>query len=89
MKNIKELNINPEKLIKNDELLNLKGGDEGSGPCGTSHAYYCDYRPYPAPCPMTENALVCEGAYGNPEAAILATYPDATEISCNLVVELG
>jgi hypothetical protein len=34
MKTLKKLSINPEKVIKNEELVNLKGGYDlfGSGP---------------------------------------------------------
>ena len=39
MKKLTKLNINPEKLMKNEELVILRGGyDCGSG----SDLYYCD-----------------------------------------------
>lgn len=43
MKNFGKLSINPDKVMKNEELLNLRGGqvqptttchDKGSGQCG-------------------------------------------------------
>jgi len=33
MKRLNKLQINSEKLIKNDELITLRGGDYGGGPC--------------------------------------------------------
>ena len=36
MKNFERINITSEKLLKNDELINLKGGT-GSGPCWYCH----------------------------------------------------
>lgn len=33
MKKIKKLQINPEKLINNNELMTLKGGYDGDEPC--------------------------------------------------------
>jgi hypothetical protein len=34
MKKLNKLEINPKKLMKNEELLNLRGGYEGGGWCG-------------------------------------------------------
>ena len=34
MKNLKKLSINPEKVIRNEELVNLKGGSYWPG-CGS------------------------------------------------------
>lgn len=34
MKKLRKLTINPEKVLKNEELVNLKGGYDGF--CGTS-----------------------------------------------------
>lgn len=33
MKKLGKLSINPEKVIKNEELVNLRGGDYGTGCC--------------------------------------------------------
>ena len=44
MKKLKKLLINPEKVIKNEELVNLRGG-YGNGTCGAvsgSGSIYCD-----------------------------------------------
>jgi len=37
MKTLIKLSINPEKVLKNDELKRLKGGDW----CGTCYIYEC------------------------------------------------
>ena len=34
MKKLGKLTINPEKVIKNEELVNLRGGYGTQGPCG-------------------------------------------------------
>jgi len=41
MKKLGKLFINPEKLIKNEELLNLRGGDVYEGDCSASPAIFC------------------------------------------------
>ncbi len=39
MKKLKKLSINPEKLMKNDELINLRGGYGGTNACGGDGMY--------------------------------------------------
>ncbi|MCC7575981.1 MAG: hypothetical protein KK926_03980 [Methanomethylovorans sp.] len=41
MKNLKKLNINPERLMKNEELKSIRGG-EGSSEWALCKAYYYD-----------------------------------------------
>lgn len=49
MKKLGKISINPEKVIKNEELVNLKGGYDGcarfycecTGSVGTWEATYC------------------------------------------------
>ncbi len=43
MKKIGKLSINPEKVIKNVELVNLTGGYKGGSPCCTCHSVYFPY----------------------------------------------
>ena len=44
MKKIGKLSINPEKVIKNEELVNLKGGYSGASvACSTGGGGYCQY----------------------------------------------
>lgn len=43
MKKLRKLSINPEKVIRNEELVNLKGGYEGT-------AYCCCWDDYPGIC---------------------------------------
>ena len=43
MKNVERNNINSEKLLKNEELITLRGGDEN--PCGAGFdAFDCSYK---------------------------------------------
>jgi len=43
MKKLTKLEISPQKIMKNEELINLQGGYEGSGTC----AWICrDYGTY-------------------------------------------
>ncbi len=39
MKTIGKLSINPEKVIKNEELVNLRGGYGGGGACEDCRCY--------------------------------------------------
>jgi natural product precursor len=59
MKTLKKLTINPEKVIKNEKLVNLKGGYAGCVCiCGNGQAIY-------GPLNQTECEKDCEGAgYG-------------------------
>jgi len=46
MKKLEKLSINPEKLIKNDELVNLRGGYDGECsdgliPCTCNEFFSC------------------------------------------------
>lgn len=46
MKKLSKLSINPEKVIKNEELVNLKGGYMGNFKCcwsGTTNCSECKY----------------------------------------------
>ncbi len=81
MKNSKKLEINPEKFIKNEELITLHGGEDPN-PCGSGFATYtCTYKPYPD-YPYTVTGTVCAAIGADPYFAILATYPQAEISGC-------
>ncbi len=46
MKKLNKLSINPEKVIKNDELTNLRGGYDTGCFWGTYWECYCYYYPH-------------------------------------------
>lgn len=43
MKTLKKISINPEKVIKNEELVNLRGGYNGGSPCCSCLSSYSPY----------------------------------------------
>jgi hypothetical protein len=50
MKKIGKISINPEKVIKNEELVNLRGGYGGPGCCMCTVVYYSGQQETLAAC---------------------------------------
>lgn len=63
MKKITRLQINPEQIIKNDELLTLKGGYDGNTRCLRYSPYGGDCEVSPPTCYMADIycQAVCPG----------------------------
>lgn len=62
MKKLGKISINPEKVIKNDELVNLRGGYEGLATvyCWSGDTYLgCVQTPY---CPGGDPKFLCDNA---------------------------
>lgn len=79
MKNLGKLNINPHKLIKNDELHNLRG-QQGLSPCGEGfHEEICSYILYEIP----NSGPVCAVNGVTGYDTVKNTYPAATDIHCS------
>ena len=82
MKKLGKLSINPEKVIKNDQLVNLRGGYES---CDPLTQYTCS-------CKDANNIVLGEISYsGNvdkggdcwqPVTACQVTYPTTTVAGC-------
>ncbi len=83
MNSLRKLVINPENVIHNDELLNIKGGADPSGGCGTGQtAYSCSWR-IEEGAPITGPGTVCVSSGGDPADSIIADYPNAVDIECD------
>ena len=87
MKNLEKLNIDPDKLMENDELVNLKGGAEN--PCGTGFVSWdCLYMPY-YPEELLVAGTVCALESQHPYDAIYNVYPQALILLCKPYGELN
>ena len=83
MKNLGKLNINPEKLMKSVDLLNLKGGAEG-GPCGPGFdTLVCDFVPWENG--PRRQGIVCVTTGGDGCDALENTYPELGDCICSVV----
>ena len=70
MKKIGNLNIDSEKLIDNEELINIRGGEE---------IFYCSFDLYGVPVQGPGYASNCTEAF----MRILNLYPYANNICCD------
>ena len=63
MKTLKKISINPEKVIKNEELVNLKGGYMGNFKCcwnnDLSNCSSCEYTSSSAQCAPNATLVKC------------------------------
>ncbi len=83
MKNLSKLEINPQKLIKNEELSTLRGGED-SNPCGSGFTTWsCTYIPYPG-CPEV-TGIVCAATGHSPHCALYNVYPEVNYPDCVIV----
>ena len=80
MKKLGKLSINPEKVIKNEELVNLRGGYHGT--CEGADAYCCVIRLYEGG-PLFGPGTVCVAYGGDVGAAIDAAYPEHGTYVCS------
>ena len=83
MKKLNKLVISSEKIMKNEELINLKGG-YFPGECGGYGwwTYVCSFRPEPD-SPLMGPGIVC--AWWELEdgcSAVRRHYPNATSCHC-------
>jgi len=82
MKKLNKLVISPEKIMKNEELIDLHGGYESG--CGTQWRYDCSFWPYGWDGPELTDVKVCVEQLNTYETEIKKTYPNAVGIDCTL-----
>jgi len=73
MKMLDKLNINPEKVIQNEELVNLRGGYPG--------CYSCDVTACSG-CSTSYGLIACVGVTQEIVDYVDSYWPDATYYSC-------
>ena len=82
MNKLSRLLFNPEKMIKSEDLVNLRGGVRDN-PCGDGFdTYVCTIYPFGLSGPMMGNELVCTNHWYPPEPAIEEVYPDVHIVAC-------
>ena len=85
MKKLGKLSINPEKLMKNEELMSLRGGYGGyggSGDCGEGFMkYLCDITPCDG-CSEQTGLIACVKITQEIIDYVEKWWPDATAYSC-------
>lgn len=79
MKKLGKLSINPEKLMKSEELVNLRGGYGGS--CGPGFIEFCCTIKPCFGCSWIGPATVCS-LTTNVEATLRQYYPELYEYAC-------
>jgi len=81
MKKLGKLTINPDKIIRNEELVNLRGGYGGSGTCAAKHGTQCfdnldrAAAIHMAVCQDKKNGTNCEGNWCCDSCGSATWYP--------------
>ena len=82
MKKLGKLSINVDKIMKNEELVNLKGGYPGYGTCTCYNQYtYCCYG-YVAVDDGNQCYTACETLYGEDAAGGLGNLYEICQGIC-------
>jgi hypothetical protein len=89
MKKLEKLSINPEKVIKNDELVNLRGGYDPC-PCDPGYSYFYCQCWYPDWGTLEiRKWYACYDSYSNEQInEAIATCPHGAG-ACDLICAAG
>ncbi len=81
MKKLGKLSINPEKIINNEELVNLRGGGYGDA-CGPGFTERQCLVQACQGCDWQGPAYVCVGPGQNEETLLREHFPDMVAYAC-------
>lgn len=77
MKKLNKLNISSDKFLKDEELINLKGGYDGG--CTGMNYYWCTI----VISGTSMSGAACASSAGAATSGLWGIYPHATAIGCS------